>query len=248
MQRLDRTGRRTAWTRARVAEARYASNLKSVAKAIGVIVRGMAPGGAVGDLPGLMAALRNYATTVEPWARSAARVMLADVSTRDAALWRARSRVMSRALRDEIMHAPTGLLLRDLQAEQVRLIKSIPTAAAERVHEISVQAHIASIRPADVAKKILETENVSVSKAKLIARTEVSRAAANLVQARAEAAGSVEYVWWDMNDGNVRPSHKDMRRQRVRWDAPPTLDGLTGHAGCLPNCRCFAEPIFPDFD
>lgn len=27
---------------------------------------------------------------------------------------------------------------------------------------------------------------------------------------------------------------------------PPTLDGMTGHAGALPNCRCYCEVIIPE--
>ncbi|HBB8701832.1 TPA: phage head morphogenesis protein, partial [Escherichia coli] len=27
---------------------------------------------------------------------------------------------------------------------------------------------------------------------------------------------------------------------------PPTLDGMTGHAGELPNCRCYKEIVFPN--
>jgi hypothetical protein len=40
-----------------------------------------------------------------------------------------------------------------------------------------------------------------------------------------------------------------MKDKFVRWDDPPTLDGMTGHAGCLPNCngvpagRCPEYPI-----
>jgi uncharacterized protein with gpF-like domain len=34
-----------------------------------------------------------------------------------------------------------------------------------------------------------------------------------------------------------------MDGQFVKWSEPPTLDGLTGHAGALPNCRCYPEPV-----
>jgi uncharacterized protein with gpF-like domain len=37
-----------------------------------------------------------------------------------------------------------------------------------------------------------------------------------------------------------------MEGKFVRWDEPPTLDNLTGHAGALPNCRCRPEPVIPD--
>ncbi|HHZ9834772.1 TPA: phage minor head protein, partial [Klebsiella pneumoniae] len=42
------------------------------------------------------------------------------------------------------------------------------------------------------------------------------------------------------------PSHRKMKDKFVRWDNPPTLDGMTGHAGCLPNCKCWAEVHIPD--
>jgi hypothetical protein len=37
-----------------------------------------------------------------------------------------------------------------------------------------------------------------------------------------------------------------MKDKFVRWDNPPTLDGMTGHAGCLPNCKCWSEVQIPD--
>ena len=103
-----------------------------------------------------------------------------------------------------------------------------------------------SKRASEVARAILSTEDVSEAKARLIARTEVSRSAANLVEARATYAGSDGYVWRTSGDADVRDSHREMEGKYVRWSSPPTLDGMKGHAGTLPNCRCFAEPVFPD--
>ena len=134
-------------------------------------------------------------------------------------------------------------MLFDLQ--QVALIKSIPLDAAERVHELTMESMLTSERASSVAKKLLETEAVSLSRARLIARTEVARVASNLVQARATYAGSDGYFWRSSEDSDVRPSHKKMNGQYVRWTQPPTLDNMTGHAGTLPNCRCFADPQFP---
>lgn len=161
-------------------------------------------------------------------------------------MWREHSRDMGVALRREIENAPTGEVLRQLQAEQVYLIKSIPLDAAQRVHDLATEATITSTRASEIAKAILASESVSESKARLIARTEVSRAASNLVQARATWAGSDGYIWRTSGDADVRPSHAAMEGKYVRWSSPPTLDNLKGHAGCLPNCRCFSEPMFPD--
>ena len=39
-----------------------------------------------------------------------------------------------------------------------------------------------------------------------------------------------------------------MEGKFVRWDSPPTLDGMTGHAGEFPNDRCYPEPVIPHGD
>ncbi len=188
----------------------------------------------------------EYAKIIEPWAYSVSGLMLADVARKDAKMWRQNSKEISTRLRREVESAPTGDVLRQLQAEQVTLIKSLPLEAATRIQHLAQQSTMVGVRAEELAKKILETESVTKSRAMLIARTEVSRATANLVQARASWAGSDGYIWRTAGDANVRDSHKDMEGKYVRWAHPPTLDKLTGHAGTLPNCRCFAEPVFPD--
>ena len=39
-----------------------------------------------------------------------------------------------------------------------------------------------------------------------------------------------------------------MEGKFVSWDSPPTLDGMTGHAGEFPYCRCYPEPVIPKGD
>ena len=247
MNRLDRTGKRRRWTLARASESHYNSRLLGVARQVGQIVKGLAPDGSLRNAQSLVKALHDYAELLEPWAQSVATYMLADVGRKDFKMWKAHTKEMSRALRLEIENAPTGQVLRGLQESQVKLIQSIPLDAAQRVHELAVDATITGTRAAEISKQILATQNVSEAKARLIARTETSRAASNFVQARAEWAGSDGYIWRTSGDFDVRKSHSEMEGKYVRWGMPPTLDGLKGHAGCLPNCRCFAEPVFPDF-
>jgi SPP1 gp7 family putative phage head morphogenesis protein len=211
-----------------------------------VIVKGLAPDGHLSAVPRLLEALNQYASYIEPWANAVASFMLADVARKDGAMWKRHSKDMAVALRQELLNAPTGHVLRELQAEQVELIQSIPTTAAERIQGFALEATITGKRATEIAKDILASEQVSTAKAARIARTEVSRAANNLVQARAVYAGSDGYIWRTSGDANVRPSHEEMEGKYVRWSSPPTLDNLKGHAGCLPNCRCFAEPIFPN--
>ncbi len=246
---LDRTGKRTFFYQARAAEHDYARNLRGLARQVGNIVQGMAPDASARQLPKLVDYLMKYAEIIEPWAASVATYMLADVWRRDKAMWFKHSAKIGAALKREIEHAPTGELLRKLQKEQVKLIKSIPQDAAKRVSEYAVKSRIAGARHEDLAKALREQGGVSANKAKLIARTESSRAAANLVQARAIYAGSPGYYWRTSRDKNVRESHVKMEGVYVEWSRPPKTDKSLDpyHAGCGPNCRCFAEPVFPGF-
>ena len=172
--------------------------------------------------------------------------MITDVNHQDRKAWAERTEEMAKALRDEILHADTGAAMRGLLAEQVTLIKSIPLDAAKRVHELTLQGIEDATRANEIAKEIQRSGEVATSRAQLIARTEVSRTAATLTEARAKATGSEGYIWRDSGDKTTRHSHHLMNGKYVRWDSPPTLDKLTGHAGCLPNCRCWPEPVIPD--
>nr|WP_246374794.1 phage minor head protein [Pseudochelatococcus contaminans] len=131
-------------------------------------------------------------------------------------------------------------------AEQVRLITSLPSEAAQRVHDLTIEGITQGTRASEIAKKIMEAGDVTASRANMIARTEVSRTATLLTQARAEYVGSDGYIWRTSGDSDVRPSHKAMNGKFVRWSELPELDGMVGHAGALPNCRCYPEPVIPD--
>lgn len=247
MRRLDRTGKRERWANAQVVEKQYAVQLRGVARSIGDLVRGLAPNGELTRVDRLIQALVDYAEIVTPWAESVAERMTAEVLRRDKLMWKRNSQEMARQLRYQIESTPVGDILRDIQRDQVERIRSIPLEAAQRVQSLATAAITRSQRADVIAAHILATEDVSRAKANVIARTEVSTAQSNLVEARAVNAGSEGYIWRTSRDFDVRKSHQEMEGKYVRWSHPPTLDKLTGHAGCLPNCRCFAEPIFPDF-
>jgi SPP1 gp7 family putative phage head morphogenesis protein len=230
----------------RKAETQYARQLKQVARQVGDIVRGLAPDGVIADVGTLVTTLNHYADLLVPWAKSVASRMISDVSRRDANAWEQHGRAIGQAIRKEIESAPTGAAMRASLSEQVRLITSLPREAAERVHELAIEALPKGIRASEIAKEIMASGDVTKSRAMTIARTEVSRTATALTKARAQHIGSEGYIWQTSKDGAVRPSHKTMQGNFVRWDDPPTLDGMKGHAGEFPNCRCFPEVAIPD--
>lgn len=232
------------WQRARQTELRFARELRKVAREIGRIVAGF-------DLnsPAAVArvrqALDRYAEVIGPWAEHVVARIQADLDRSDARAWRRNAKAMSAALRAELERADVRGAMNRLAADQVRLIKSLPTEAAERVHRLTQQTLTNGGRAKAVASEIARTGDVTASRATMIARTEISRTATTLTETRATFVGSEGYIWRTSKDGDVRDSHKKMEGRFVRWDEPPELDGMVGHAGCFPHCRCYPEPVIP---
>lgn len=226
-------------------ELGYARQLRRIARHVGSIIGGFPPDDP-GIVPTIAQILEKYSEALDGWAKSTAAQMLASVAQRDEKAWAAATRELSRELREEILNAPTGERMRELLARQTRLIRSIPLEAAERVRKLTLEGVENSTRAGVIAKEIMRSGEVAQSRANTIARTEVSRTASVLTQSRAEHVGSEGYIWRTSGDSDVRESHRHMNGKFVRWDEPPTLDNLTGHAGCLPNCRCYPEPVIPE--
>jgi SPP1 gp7 family putative phage head morphogenesis protein len=222
--------------------------LRAVARQVGDLVKGFAPKGIVNDLLTLKQALERYGELLRPWAISVAARMTSEVASKDASAWAEAGRKMGRALSKEIANAPTGEVLRNIMAEQVDLITSLPRRAAERVHELTLRGITQGTRAEEIAAEILRTGKVTQSRAMTIARTEVTRTASALTMARATWVGSEGYVWRTAHDSDVRPLHKKLEGQFVKWDEPPVAgeNGETAHAGMIYNCRCWMEPVLPD--
>lgn len=198
---------------------------------------------------GLEKAARDYAETIAPWAAQKAREMLGGVNKNNKDLWNQQAKAAGRELRQELADSQTGRVMESLVREQVGLIKSIPVQAAERAQTLAIEAATGGKRAEEVAAEIARTGEVTQSRAMLIARTETARANAALNEARALSVGSEGYIWRTAEDGDVRESHAEMDGVYVLYTSPPTLsDGMTGHAGTFPNCRCYQEPTLPARD
>lgn len=234
-----------------MSESKYRKHLLSAARYVTALIKGYKPDGTPEGLKPLNKALVEYAVAVDPWARSVASLMLTDVGRRNDVAWKKHSNEMGVALREQLKSTPMGAVFRELLEEQVVLIKSLPLAAAERAHTLVQEGMLKSTRSSDIAKEILESSNIPVWRAKMIARTEVSRAAVTLTQVRAQNVGSEGYIWRTVGDFDVRPDHKKMNGKYVRWDDPPSFpsEPTLGpyHAGCGPNCRCYPEPVLPEY-
>ena len=220
-------------------ERRYAQALNGLANHIEALLAG-------GDPATSIIRLDQYASTIDQWATVTAQMMIDDVNARNRQFWRQQSEQIGRGLAIELANTDIGQAVQDELRLQVELIKSLPRQAALQVHELALGAMTDGQRAAGLVDSIIALGSKTRSRAMLIARTEVGRVSGEMTKARAMTAGSDGYIWRSAEDRDVRPSHKKMNGRFVKWSEPPTLDNLTGHAGCLPNCRCYMEPVIAD--
>lgn len=197
--------------------------------------------------------LFQYANVIRPWAATTASRMAGEVIKRErtaargqAAAAEASGRIY-KALTREMNETEVGEMFRRVQNEQVKLITGIPREAAERVQRLASEAAVKGSSRKALIKAIMETADITEGKAKLIARTETSRAFANLQMVRSQRAGITHYVWRTSNDSVVRHTHRLLNGTVHAWNDPPVCeeDGTRGHPGQSYNCRCTAIPVIP---
>lgn len=247
----DRAFAQSARATLRIAKAlteKYGRQLRKIAQHIDDISRGFDATTEAGQ-QAIQRHLKSYAATLTPWAEANADRMLAEVAAADGKRWRRLSAEIGRGVEREIQSAPIDRVFREMKADQVRLITSLPTEAAERVHDLVTKGLAKGQRADTIAAQIYETGLVTKSRANLIATTEVSRAAATFTQARAEGVGSTHYKWLSAGDSDVRHDHKVLNGKIFAWAEPPIAEirsGIRAHPGCIWRCRCIAIPILPE--
>ncbi len=241
------------------AEREFYRQLKKVAQASGHIVERHATGASLHDANGMQEELLAYSKKLGPWATRQATKMLQQVASSNKRAYATKAKVINKVLNLGVADTEVGMTAASLLFEQVDLIKSIPLESGLRAQKIAYESFIAANRAQvdeDTVRELEEqmgfTTEQAITRAMLIARTETARANAYINQSRATAVGSQQYRWHNSGDEAVRPSHKFYKGKRLQgmifsWDNPPTLDdGMTGHPGTFPNCRCFAEPVFAE--
>lgn len=128
------------------------------------------------------------------------------------------------------------------------LIQDIPNKTINEISQLTQDALRSGKTSSDMEKDIYdimsERTDVSDSRAKLIARDQVSKLNGNLTQSRQEDIGVESYIWRTVGDERVRETHDENDGETFRWDDPPAE---TGHPGEDYQCRCHAEPILPEF-
>ena len=191
--------------------------------------------------------LGEYVKLLAPWADIQAESMVMRVYEANERRWGKYVKQYGFNLREAMTKGNIGQTVTKMIREAADYIKSLPLDEARRVGTIAKEAAMYGMRPEAIEERIKNEGDVTDSRARLIARTEVARSNSVLVRARAESLGSRAYIWQTAEDSRVRESHMEMNGKVCYWNDPPELsDGTKTHPGQIFNCRCIALPLLSD--
>lgn len=122
-------------------------------------------------------------------------------------------------------------------AENVRLITDLPSKALRDIEGLILRAAQTGARAEEIAPEIAKIEQVTRTRAILIARDQANKLYGALTKARQVHLGVTHYYWRSSRDEKVRPRHRELNGRRIAWDNPPE----EGHPGHPIRCRCTAE-------
>lgn len=132
-------------------------------------------------------------------------------------------------------------------AENVSLIKSISSDYFTQVQGAVMRSITTGNGLQDLVPFLQKYEDVTLRRARIIARDQTRKAFSNLNFARMKKIGIQEYEWLHSAGGqHPRKLHERMSGKVYRIDKPPVIDektGQRGKPGDLINCRCRAIPI-----
>lgn len=138
-------------------------------------------------------------------------------------------------------------LLAAAVTDNVSLIGSIETELHARVESTLYDAWTQGKRSHEVAGMLADQFGITERRANLIARTEITKANAQLIETRSTDLGIETYTWKTANDDRVRKRHKELNGSKQKFAEPPRVseDGqaaIYANPGESYNCRCGAIP------
>jgi SPP1 gp7 family putative phage head morphogenesis protein len=130
-------------------------------------------------------------------------------------------------------------------ATNVDLIRSIDTRYFDDIERVVSEA-VQTGRSTETLRKDLQRRyEVSESRARLIARDQISKLNGQIARERQVSLGATRYMWSTSGDERVRDRHAELDGQIFSWSDPPVINdqGDVGHPGDDFQCRCGAIPV-----
>ena len=150
--------------------------------------------------------------------------------------------------------------LRLFAQTNANLITKLQADKLAEIQGVIERGFAQGLRHTEVAKQVMEKAKTTKSRARLIARDQVSKLNGNLTHMRQVQAGISMYIWRDSDDTRVRTTHANMDGKLCRWDdasvysedggktwlARSGINGVELHPGQDILCRCFAETFIQE--
>lgn len=200
--------------------------------------------------------LRGFARspTLDREAREAAKAMVTHLFYDGARDWReaarhgSRGRMIYEALRKEMARRTD---FDPIIERNAKYITSMASGVADKVTKDMARGYLQGKRPEELMHDVLQRwPELTEWHARLIARTETSKASTALTKVRATSAGLDWYVWRTSEDARVRTSHHHMDGVICSWSDPPSPEALIHeksygkyNPGEIFNCRCYPEVL-----
>lgn len=154
---------------------------------------------------------------------------------------------------NEIMALKTHETSQALTAAYERnlaLIKSIPSDIINRYKQGFLNA-TQNFDREELLRLAKTYEGISLRRAKVIARDQVSKACGDYQQSKARSLGFKHYIWVTSNDERVsqgKGGHIHLNNRIYSYDEPSAVIdsyGTHGHPSQRVNCRCSAVSVMP---
>jgi SPP1 gp7 family putative phage head morphogenesis protein len=169
-------------------------------------------------------------------------------------------KILRRTVGVGLVTAEPGLRdqLRLFVQTNANLITKLQADKIAEIQGVIERGFAQGLRHTEVAKQVMEKAETTVSRARLIARDQVSKLNGRLTQMRQQEAGIEKYIWQTAEDTRVRATHEPMDGKLGRWDDPTLyanvsepdkwlaksgINAVELHPGQDILCRCFAEPF-----
>ncbi len=134
--------------------------------------------------------------------------------------------------------------IRAARERNILLVENAHRVYAQQVREVIDDPDTIGMRVESIKARILERGNVSESRAELIARDQTLKLNGQITATRQMRAGVEEYTWSTSGDDRVREEHEALEGETFSWLGPP----LVGHPGQDFQCRCVAIPVIQELD
>ncbi len=146
-------------------------------------------------------------------------------------------------------------MLEDWVQQNVSLVRGLGEQSLSEMEQIVLRMVRDGESIVDIRRELIERFQISMNRARFIARDQVSKINGLLTEERQTRVGVTEYTWRTSEDirvrgaenpGTAKANHARLNDTIQKWSEPPLTNrsrGERNHPGGDYQCRCWADPV-----